>query len=107
MTPHPPDTRFQALLPALVSAGVLLFAWWAYGLGTVGGWHFGDHASLNGLEQVEALTSGLIFSTSGFAGPLKRPVALASFAVQAQSWPDHPENFLRVNVYIQDRKSVV
>lgn len=100
MTPRQTRPRLKLLLPALVFAGVLVFAWWAYGPGTSGGWHFDDHANLNGLEQVEDLTSGLIFTTSGFAGPLKRPVALASFALQAQSWPDHPENFLRVNVFI-------
>src|SRR5690625_2694664 len=100
MTSHPPNTRLNPLLPALMFAAVLVFAWWAYGLGTTGGWHFDDRANLSGLEQIEDLTSGLIFSTSGIAGPLKRPVALASFALQAQSWPDHPENFLRVNVYI-------
>jgi len=100
MTSHPPNTRFKSLLPALMFAGVLVFAWWAYGLGTTGGWHFDDRANLNGLEQVEDITSGLVFATSGIAGPLKRPVALASFALQAKSWPDHPENLLRVNVYI-------
>src|SRR5690625_4600415 len=100
MTSHPPNTRLNPLLPALMFAAVLVFAWWAYGLGTTGGWHFDDRANLSGLEQIEDLTSGLIFSTSGIAGPLKRPVALASFALQAQSWPDHPENLLRVNVYI-------
>src|SRR5690625_1213425 len=100
MTPHPPNSRLKPLLPALMFAGVLVFAWWAYGLGTTGGWHFDDRANLNGREPVEDSPSGLIFTTSGLAGPLKRPVALASFALQAQSWPDHPENLLRVNVFI-------
>lgn len=71
-----------------------------YTPGLSGGWQFDDAINLSGLEQVDNLLSATVFSTSGKAGPLKRPVALASFALQAESWPNHPEHFLRVNLVI-------
>ena len=87
---------FQTLLLALV---VLLCAF-AYQLALPGIWLYDDGPSLRGLEQVHDWLSGMVYTLDGFTGPLGRPLALATFALQAEHWPDNPAAFLRVNILI-------
>src|SRR5690625_1261599 len=79
------------LLPVAVFLAVLAFAGWAYSLGINGGWQFDDAGSLGGLSSVDSIPSALQYILSGRAGPTGRPVALVSFALQADAWPDRPE----------------
>src|SRR5690606_37994877 len=44
--------------------------------------------------------SAIRFITEGVAGPLGRPLALASFVPQAYAWPDLPSAFLYINICI-------
>lgn len=88
------------LLPAAVFLAVLAFAGWAYSLGINGGWQFDDAGSLGGLGSVDNIPSALQYILSGRAGPTGRPVALLSFALQADAWPDRPEAMLAVNIII-------
>ena len=39
----------------------------------------------------------LAYILSGNTGPLGRPLALATFVLQAEAWPDHPAALLQVN----------
>ncbi|WP_139349893.1 tetratricopeptide repeat protein [Thioalkalivibrio denitrificans] len=71
-----------------------------YALALPGYWLFDDWPNLVGLNQVDGVLSSLRFITSGEAGPLGRPLALATFALQAEAWDDHPEAMLRVNFAI-------
>lgn len=61
---------------------------------------FDDQQNLQGLTTVANLDSALQFAFSGHAGPLGRPIALASFSLQAYAWPDHPEILIRTNILI-------
>ena len=71
-----------------------------YNLALPGYLLFDDAPNLRGLEQVQDWRSLLIFISSGEAGPLGRPVSLATFGVQASAWPDDPAALLRVNFAI-------
>ncbi len=73
---------------------------WLYSPGWSGSWQFDDFANLSGLEYVNDAVSAIGYATEGIAGPLKRPVALLSFAPQAEHWPDSPRPFLVVNSVI-------
>lgn len=84
---------------ALATLGATLIAA-LYALALPGYWLFDDWPNLVGLNQVEGMLSSLQFITSGEAGPLGRPVSLATFALQAEAWDDHPEAMLRVNFAI-------
>src|SRR5690625_1118936 len=88
------------LLPVAAFLAVLAFAGWAYSLGINGGWQFDDAGSLGGLVSVDNIPSAFQFILGGRAGPTGRPVALLSFALQADAWPDRPEAMLAVNIII-------
>jgi len=60
---------------------------------------YDDRNNLSGLGQVTDLESAFSFIISGYAGPSGRPLALASFALNAPDWPD-PLSFKRNNVFI-------
>ena len=68
-----------------------------YALALPGHWSFDDPANLSGLSQVQQLHSALGFMLAGEAGPLGRPVSLATFAAQAGAWDTRPAAMLVVN----------
>src|SRR5690625_2139748 len=88
------------LLPAAVFLAVLAFVGWAYSQALGGTWHFDDSWNLGGLDKIDGPSSALQFILGGRAGPTGRPVALLSFALQADAWPDRPEAMLAVNIII-------
>ncbi|AKS42249.1 hypothetical protein [Wenzhouxiangella marina] len=101
-----PDSR--SLFPFLGGLGVLLCAtFWIYSYGLGGTWHFDDPANLDGLQQVHDWQSGLIFSVSGDSGPTGRPLSLATFAAQAEHYPENPAAFLRINIILHLVNSVL
>src|SRR5688572_8659284 len=58
-----------------------------------------DLPNLGGLARAAAdRNAWLNFITSGLAGPGGRPIALLSFALQAEHWPAHPLPFKAVNL---------
>ncbi|SEP61601.1 hypothetical protein SAMN05421693_10253 [Ectothiorhodospira magna] len=71
-----------------------------YSLAMPGYFLFDDWPNLSGLSLISDLWSGLSFVSSGIAGPLGRPIALATFAFQADAWDGHPELMLGVNIFI-------
>src|SRR5690625_4071343 len=88
------------LLPVAVFLAELAFAGWAYSQALGGTWHFDDTAKLGDLSKVEDFSSAMHFALGGRAGPTGRPVALLSFALQADAWPDRPEAMLAVNIIV-------
>ena len=78
----------------------LLVTWFAYAPGVSGGLHFDDPPNLGGLAEIHDRDSALRFIVSGNAGPLGRPLALATFVPQAEAWPDRPDVFLKTNILI-------
>lgn len=93
-------TRTGQLPAAIILLAALLVAWFAYLPGTGGSLHFDDQSNLQQLRVVQDRDSALRFIASGTAGPLGRPLALASFAPQAYAWPQSTDVLLRTNILI-------
>lgn len=91
--------RQRLLCFALV--GLLLAGgWFAYAPAMSGAFLLDDFSNLDGLRLVDDALSAVRFIFTGDAGPLGRPVALATFVPQAADWGENPEPFLIVNVLI-------
>lgn len=82
----------------LILVVALIIAAIAYYPGLKGTLHFDDSANLGALKAIAAGEPAFLFIAEGSAGPLGRPLALASFIPQAYAWPDAPDVFLYVNV---------
>lgn len=94
---HRPGTHTaQGLILLLILAAVTALYWPALS----GSLQFDDQQNLGGLSTVVDMDSTLTFIFSGLAGPLGRPLALASFSLQAYAWPEHPEIFLHTNILL-------
>jgi len=83
--------------PFILMAAGLIFVATLYYPAFPGYWLFDDWPNLFGLTHVQDLTSAILFITGGEAGPLGRPLSLATFALQAESWDERPESMLIVN----------
>lgn len=93
------QTRAGVLAPLLGLLMALILIGAAYSLSWSGTANFDDHPNLRGLLEIHDGVSAAAFIFSGQAGPLGRPVSLATFALQAESWPE-PRPFLIVNTVI-------
>ncbi|MGI9272190.1 MAG: hypothetical protein ACR2QT_10475 [Woeseiaceae bacterium] len=78
----------------------LLFAWACYRPAVTGAFQLDDFSNLGGLSRVSDLDTALDFMISGRAGPLGRPISLATFAAQADSWAQGASAFLEINFLI-------
>lgn len=93
--------RQRRRLLILVVALMLLLTGLAYWPGLSGGFLFDDFVNLNSLGRyggVHDLESLLYYLTSGIADPTGRPVAMASFLLDARNWPADPLPFKRTNL---------
>jgi hypothetical protein len=89
-------------LPLLVAAAL-----WP---GLRGDYLFDDYANLPALGAfgpVDDWRTLLLYLTSGIADPLGRPLAMASFLIDAQGWPADPAAFLRTNLIIHGLNAVL
>lgn len=86
---------------AVVSLVVLVFFLYLPGIGAVfvlDDYHILEHMGfVGGLSDFNSLMS---FLGSGGGGPLGRPVALLTFAANAQNWPADPVPFILTNISI-------
>jgi len=90
-------------LPLLALAAVLLLTWGIYWPGRTGPFLFDDFsnlATLGDYGRIDTWWKVVAFLTSGFAGPTGRPLALATFLLDARDWPASPEAFKLTNVAI-------
>ncbi|MDX1498453.1 MAG: hypothetical protein R3176_01065 [Woeseiaceae bacterium] len=88
-------------LLALTGFGlVLALAAFCYRPALHGDFRLDDRANLGGLTAVADGAPALDFVLAGDAGPTGRPLALATFALQADSWAEGPGAFLFVNILI-------
>lgn len=83
--------------PFVLVIAVLLTAI-AYYPGLGGSIHFDDASNLGALARIDGPSSAFRFISEGFAGPLGRPLALASFVPQAYAWPDAPDALIYTNI---------
>ena len=81
-------------------AAVLVVAWLCYRPALSGAFELDDLSNLSGLAYVQDADSALDFTLSGDAGPTGRPLALLTFALQADAWEEGASAFLNVNLLI-------
>ena len=96
---HIPQQRSQ-LVYLIVLTSLLLALFWVYSVAYGLQFSFDDLSNLQRLDQVHDIDSALVFVFSGHAGPTGRPIALFSFLLNTQAWPDNPDDFLFINVLI-------
>jgi len=92
--------RDLTLWPALAVIVLLSGAWFIYRPALGGTFLLDDIPNLSGLASVQDSSTALHFILSGTAGPLGRPLALASFVPQASAWGRDAAPFLEANVII-------
>ena len=98
--PQPDVTRQRLILSAVLVIALLALGWIIYQPALSGSFLLDDLPNLSGLKTVDDAQSARDFALSGKAGPLGRPIAMASFAAQADSWESGAEAFLRLNIFI-------
>ncbi len=79
---------------------VLALAWFCYQPAMSGAFQLDDEFNLGGLVNVDDARSAIEFVFSGMSGPTGRPLALASFVLQAQHWEQGAAAFLRVKILL-------
>ena len=90
----------QPVKRAAMVAVLLLVAWLLYRPALGGAFLLDDLPNLNGLSSVSDLGSALQYVLDGRAGPSGRPLSLASFALQADSWGGPARPFLEINLLV-------
>ena len=93
-------SHYSELILGIFFCIVLLFTYWLYSHALTASIQFDDQANLNGLSTIHNFSTAIDFIFKGTAGPLGRPIALSTFAIQYYAWPDHPEIFLNWNILI-------
>jgi hypothetical protein len=94
-------------LSLLGFGAALVLGWICYQQSFSGPLQLDDVSNLGGLSAVHDLTSAADFVLSGDAGPLGRPIALASFALQAEHWAEGARAFLQFNVLLHMLNAIV
>lgn len=99
------ESAFTAQTLPWITAGVSLvfLTWIVYSLGFSGTFLFDDLANLSPIGEfgpIHHAWQAWAWITSGFAGPTGRPIALATFLLDTNTWPAPPEAFKQTNVII-------
>ncbi|MCQ8105492.1 hypothetical protein NP590_15365 [Methylomonas sp. SURF-2] len=84
----------------LIFYGVMLITGFIYFQSLNAGVQFDDVANLQDLGKIYDYDSAKNFVLSGIAGPLGRPLALLTFALQYYAWPANPEVMIEWNIYL-------
>jgi hypothetical protein len=79
---------------------LLAVGWFVYQPALTGTFLLDDHSNLAGLQSVTDARSALHFVLTGDAGPVGRPLALASFLPQASAWGLDATPFIRANILV-------
>lgn len=90
--------RFWMPLATIIFCFVVIF--FAYQLGFSGSLYYDDFGPLSRLARVQDLGSALYYAFSDISGPLGRPIAMASFLLHVQDWPDNTAAIFRFNALI-------
>ncbi|MCS4503427.1 hypothetical protein NYO91_04970 [Arhodomonas aquaeolei] len=90
-------------LPGAALWITLTLTWFFYASGANGSFLFDDYANLPAIGAYGGVTdlhSLIAYLTDGIAGPTGRPIALASFLIDAQNWPAPAHPFKQTNILI-------
>ncbi len=94
------ETRGRILFLAGAIWLLPILVYYIYSPGLSAGFYFDDYHNLAGLEGVSDINSAIAYVMEPKGGPLGRPLAMASFLVNAPSWEWAPEDFLHTNICI-------
>jgi len=86
---------------------ILVLAWICYRPALSGVFQLDDAGNLADLAFVEDTSTAADFVLAGKAGPLGRPIALLTFALQADHWEQGANAFLRLNILLHLLNSVL
>jgi len=93
-----------AIIKPLFCLVILAFlVWIVYKPGLTGGFIFDDYHSLKKLSVFEGEVTwdhSLEYFGSSDTGPLKRPISVFSFLIDANNWPADAYSFKRTNVFL-------
>ncbi len=103
---HYPALRALVFLAVLIATPIILY--WP---GLSGDFLLDDFSNLENLEYrgdgIQSWDDARFFIFEGVSSPLGRPVAVASFLLDAQSWPAPAEPFKYTNIMIHTLSSVI
>lgn len=92
--------KLQRIAPSAVLVAALVLTWLVYSPGLRGGFLLDDVPALQGLQTVHNAGDAYRYILTGTAGVLGRPVALASFLLDDNTWPTSPYRFKRTNLLL-------
>lgn len=95
--------REPTLLPGILLWVLLGASWMVYRPGLTGTFLLDDWSNLallGELGRIDTWHELVTYLLSGFASPLGRPIAMASFLLDADTWPADPVRFKQTNVLI-------
>lgn len=91
------------IAPSIFLFSILVLAWFAYAPGLSGGFLFDDYPNLEGMGTYGGIVDWESFKSfvfTGFSGPLGRPISLASFVLDDNTWPSQGQWFKATNIKI-------
>ena len=94
------SNNLRSWMPFAALMFCLVVVFLAYQPGFSGALYYDDIGPFSRLVHVKDLSSALYFVFSESSGPLGRPIAMASFLVHAQDWPDNTAAIFRFNVVL-------
>lgn len=89
--------------PSFTLILLIVTAWSIYLPGLSGGFLFDDQPNLEAMGHLNGITNSenlRSFVFSGWSGPTGRPIALASFLLNDNTWPSQAPWFKKTNLYI-------
>lgn len=95
--------KIKSIFPVLVLFSILLVCCYVYWPGLNGGFIFDDFPNLKDLGAYGGVVDRESFRSfvfNGFSGPLGRPVSLASFLLDDNTWPSQGAWFKKTNLLI-------
>ncbi|WP_228273436.1 tetratricopeptide repeat protein [Acinetobacter faecalis] len=93
----------KKIAPMLGLYAVLVCAYCIYSLGFKGGFIFDDYPNLKDLGvygTIDSWDKARAFITNGFSGPTGRPISLATFLLNDNTWPSIAYSFKQTNTLI-------
>ena len=82
---------------------LVVMAWLSYQPGLTGGFMLDDENNLKDLAIIDnelSLEHLRVYFGESTSGPLKRPISVFSFLLDAQDWPADAYSFKRTNIII-------
>lgn len=98
------------LLKALIIAALVAVTAIVFQPGTSGSFQLDDYENLKEMQRygdIDNVNSFKGFVFGGISGPTGRPVSLATFVLDAQSWPAEPYSFIRTNIAIHILNGII